>query len=223
MKKRVEGVLFDLDGTLVNTIPDIATAINAALASEQLSPLDIEQVKSVVGRGLRNALRDALSLRDRTVSDGWLDELLDILMDTYAMHPMDDSRPYEGIPEFLQRLTDDSIAVGVLSNKADSLVQVIVKGLFPEIPFVMVEGMRSDKPRKPDPQGIREFARSLGMPVSQILYVGDSEVDWQTVRNLPEVQAGIVTWGFRSKEKLQASGVYPLLDTIGELEERIWR
>lgn len=219
----MQGVLFDLDGTLVDTIPDIATALNAAVVDEGLAPLSIDQVKSVVGRGLRNALKDGLDIRGREVPDQRLDELLTKLMKTYTEHPVDYSRPYAGIEDFLLRLVDDGIAVGVLSNKADSLIQVIVSDLFPAIPFAMVEGMRSDRPRKPDPQGILAFARRIGAPLSRILYVGDSEVDWQTSRNVPEAQVAIVTWGFRSKEILQAGGVCSLIDTIGELEERIWR
>lgn len=223
MEKLVRGVLFDLDGTLVDTIPDIATAINSALAEENLAPLEVGQVQAVVGRGLRNALKGALAFRGREVSDGRLDELLEKLMETYEAHPADHSVPYDGIEDFLIRLADDGIAIGVLSNKADSLIQVIVRQLFPEVPFSMIEGMRSDTPRKPDPQGIHGFSRKTGVPVSRILYVGDSEVDWQTACNVPEVQVAIVTWGFRSKESLVASGVSAPLDTIGELEEKVWR
>lgn len=223
MEKLVQGVLFDLDGTLVDTIPDIATALNAAVVEEGLAPLSREQVQSVVGRGLRNALKDGLAIRGRDVSDERLDTLFETLMRTYAAHPVDCSVPYDGIEELLGRLVEGGISIGVLSNKADSLIQVIVRELFPTVPFAMVEGMRSDRPRKPDPQGVREFARKTGIPLSQVLYVGDSEVDWQTARNVSEVQVAIVTWGFRSREKLEAGGIRPLCDTIGELEESIWR
>ncbi|MFA6688418.1 MAG: HAD family hydrolase [Sphaerochaetaceae bacterium] len=222
MENAIRGVLFDLDGTLVDTIPDITSAVNSALEEAGLAPLTYGQVKTVVGKGLRNALQGALALRGRTVSDARLDMLLHTLMEHYQAHPADHSKPYHGIEALLHRLAADNIPMGVLSNKADSLTETIVGMLFPDIPFVSVEGMRTDRPRKPDPQGIFRFSSSAGVPVRNILYVGDSEVDWQTTLKAPEVQAAIVTWGFRSREALQAGGARPLLDTIDELEAKIY-
>ncbi len=222
MKQKRRCVLFDLDGTLVDTIPDIAHAVNTALAQEGVGPLSHAQVMSVVGRGLRNALVGSLHLCGIAASDARVDELYAVLMETYALHPADQSRPYPQVEQMLQQLVQRDIPFGVLSNKADSLVQVIVKQLFPTLSFASVEGMSSDRPRKPDPQGIISFAQLVGAPLESVLYVGDSEVDWQTACALPAVGTAIVTWGFRSRSELEAANVGCLVDTIPQLEEQIW-
>lgn len=216
-----QAILFDLDGTLVDTIEDIRMAMNVALDAEKLEPLTTEMTKQVVGRGLRNALIAACTLRFRDVSQTRLNELYELMMGHYRMHYADKSRSYEGIPSLLKTLNDRNLPIGIFSNKEDGLTKAIVSKMFPSIQFVWVRGMRDDYPRKPDKSGVLRFIGKVGIEMQNLLYVGDSEVDYQT-----SVNAGcrhvLVTWGFRPKEELLTIPDAHLVDSVNELEDAIY-
>ncbi len=219
-KKPVQAVLFDLDGTLVDTIEDIADALNRALGVEGLSPLDVEMTKKVVGRGLRNALIGAVELRGKTFSSDHIDRMYDSMMEYYRKNHCVKSRPYEGIRPLLEDLDRRNIPLAVFSNKEDGLTKEVIRTLFPDIRFAWVRGMRSNFPRKPDTAGIKHFANKVGLPVESLLYVGDSEVDYQTAVNAG-CQHILVSWGFRPKEELAQLGATRLVDSVEELQEAI--
>ena len=217
-ESRIQAILFDLDGTLVDTIEDITAALNAALADEGLAPLTLEQGKKVVGRGLRNAISGALEMQGHSVSEARMDSLFSILTDYYIAHATVFCKPYEGIPRLLATLNERKIPVGVFSNKDDVLTKVIVDKMFPNVRFAWVRGMRSDFPRKPEPAGILYFCRNLELPVASLLYVGDSEVDWQTAENAGCLHV-LVTWGFRKRSELLTIEGARLVDSVKELED----
>jgi phosphoglycolate phosphatase len=217
-ESRIQAVLFDLDGTLVDTIEDITAALNAALANEGLEPLTLEQGKRVVGRGLRNAIVGSLELYGRSVTESKMDVLFSILTEYYRAHATAYCRPYEGISDLLEDLQRKKIPIGVFSNKDDDLTKVIVAKMFPKVPFAWVRGMRSDYPRKPDPAGVFRFCEKLSVPVASLLYVGDSEVDWQTATNAG-CQHVLVTWGFRKRIELLTIEGARLVDSVKELED----
>jgi len=217
MEHQEKAVLFDLDGTLVDTIGDITAAINAALVAFSISPLEEAEGKKVVGNGLRNAFLRAMELRGREPSPSEVDRGYGLLMDHYRRHPTDRSLPYPGVEGLLASL---SCPFGVLSNKADELTKRILFSLFPSVSFPFVLGMKENLPRKPDPTTFRMFCAQERLSPSEVLYVGDSEVDWLLSRNAgcPLV---LVSWGFRPRNELEKLEGATLCATINELKERI--
>jgi phosphoglycolate phosphatase len=214
-------LLFDLDGTLVDTSRDIAFALNAALADAGVSPISDNDCMRYVGRGLRNALGCALRDAGRTIDEHDMDTLLGILQKTYEEHPFDRARVYPGIDRILEKSVAGGYKLGVLSNKDDLLVKRIVGELFGQIPFIMVQGATGHIPLKPDPTSAHMFARFAGCPAGSVLLVGDTEVDYQTAL-AAGMQIAVVTWGFRSRAVLESAGCEPLFDTVEELETEVF-
>ncbi len=217
----IKALLFDLDGTLVNTIGDIAFAMNKALDSIGIAPINNEDCQRFVGRGLRNALKRALLHASHPADEQTLDIILPIMLETYRKHPSGRSFIYPGMESFLQNSVAVGMHVGVLSNKEDSLVRILVDELFPDRPFVSVQGERVDVPLKPNPTSAMSFATMLGLAPSEILFVGDSEVDAETAK-AAGMQLALVTWGFRPRSELESSGYGPLFDTVDELEKEVF-
>lgn len=218
--KHIRSLLFDLDGTLVDTSEDITYALNIACAEEGLPPLGREDCLTFVGRGLANTLAAALAFHHASVSDGRFSFLVDVFERTYGEHPCDSSTPYPGIDKLLEQAVTYGLSVGVLSNKKEPLVQTIVKTLFPHIPFALVRGANSTFKLKPDPASSLDFAKRIGCDPSEVLYVGDSEIDVRTARaaGMPHVT---VTWGFCRKSDLIAFRCLPLCDTVDQLADAI--
>jgi len=219
-KQTVQAILFDLDGTLVDTIEDITDALNRALGLEGLPLLDVSMTKKVVGRGLRNALIGAVELFGEPFSSDHIDRMYDSMMAFYRKNHCVKSFAYEGILPLLEELDGKDIPLAVFSNKEDGLTKDVVRTLFPNIRFAWVRGMRSDFPRKPDTAGLRHFAKKLGLAVENLLYVGDSEVDYQTAVNAG-CQHILVSWGFRPREELMLLKGSTVVDSVEELQEAI--
>lgn len=218
---RFKGVLFDLDGTLLNTIGDITYAINSALIVAGVDPITTSQCKELVGRGLKNSLKGALELRGKEVTPTQLEALVVHLMESYHNHPYRHTHPYEGIEALLYNLAQEGVALGVLSNKADSLVQPIIKGVLPSHPFIFIRGDKEGWPSKPDPGGVYAFGEVVGCNTDQLLLVGDSEVDYYTAV-AAQVDVAIATWGFRSRESLEEAGCRNLYSSVEELRKEVF-
>lgn len=216
-----KAILFDLDGTLVDTIGDIAYAINMVLAHVGARPIDGDTCKRYVGKGLRNAL--SLALQEATVpfSPSQLDTYMDLLMDTYRAHPYDRAKLYPGIGRLLEKSVAADFKLGVLSNKEDSLVKEIVEALLGDFPFLTVQGASDGLPLKPEPKAAALFAQIAGCAHDEILFIGDSEVDYHTAL-AAKMRVAVVTWGFRSRSDLETNGCGPLYDTIEELETEVF-
>lgn len=220
MQTNQKGVLFDLDGTLANTISDITAAINAALAAERVEPVGDEVAMAMVGRGLLNALRGVLAYRYHPVTEARLQELYAVMIGYYSAHLCVHTKPYPGITGLLQGLEEEGIPFGVLSNKADVLVQDIMAHLFPDVRFSFIAGMRDGFPRKPDPAAFHLFSEWVGIGKEHILYVGDSEVDYAFAKAVG-CPCALVSWGFRSLKELERMDSTIICGTITMLEERI--
>lgn len=194
-------VIFDLDGTLLNTLGDLRAATNHALEVRGLPPHSMEEIRQFIGNGIRLLICRAMP---EGTPEAEIDAALDDFKAYYAAHIHDRTVPYNGIPQLLTALRKRGIKVAVLSNKIDSASQQLIEYFFPGKTDV-VFGEHVGVPRKPDPTSCRMVMQQLGVQPEQVLYVGDSGTDMQTAKNAGLYAVG-VTWGFRSKEVLLEYG-----------------
>lgn len=194
-------VIFDLDGTLLNTLGDLRAATNHALEVRGLPPHSMEEIRQFIGNGIRLLICRAMP---EGTPEAEIDAALDDFKAYYAAHIHDRTVPYDGIPQLLTALRKRGIQVAVLSNKIDSASQQLIDYFFPGKTDV-VFGEHVGVPRKPDPTSCRMVMQQLGVQPEQVLYVGDSGTDMQTAKNAGLYAVG-VTWGFRSKEVLLKCG-----------------
>lgn len=206
-------LIFDLDGTLVDSLPGIATALNQALADHQLPTHPEVAVRRFVGNGLEMLLRRAAPANSP-------ETLISALMASFKSHYQQGwstgTIPYPGIPGLLESLQASGFQLAVLSNKTHPFTQLIVHRLFPEIRFVAVLGQRDEVPRKPAPDGAEEIARIAGVPTSACTLIGDSTVDLATAANAG-MSAVAVSWGYHDSEQLRAAGADWLATSAEEL------
>ena len=194
-------VIFDLDGTVLNTLGDLRAATNHALEVRGLPPHSMEEIRQFIGNGIRLLICRAMP---EGTPEAEIDAALDDFKAYYAAHIHDRTVPYDGIPQLLTALRKRGIQVAVLSNKIDSASQQLIEYFFPGKTDV-VFGEHVGVPRKPDPTSCRMVMQQLGVQPEQVLYVGDSGTDMQTAKNAGLYAVG-VTWGFRSKEVLLEYG-----------------
>ncbi len=207
-----QAVIFDLDGTLVDTIEDLTNSINYALDLYDLPVLDLEKVKKIVGNG-------AIMMMTRALPPDRMDLADDVLCRQqayYRSHYADNSRPYPGIVELLHELRQKQVKCAVLSNKPDCFTRKIIAAMFAPETFTLVRGHINDDPLKPDPTSALQLAAELNVKPADTLFVGDTAVDMHTARNAGMVPVG-VTWGFRDRDELQQNGAAVLIDHPAEL------
>ena len=213
-------VVFDLDGTLLDTLEDIRGAINYALSAWSVPKVEKDKIRLYVGHGLRNALFTALNNSSIKVPEEDLPLMVELMMSTYKKHPSDHTVPYPGIFVMLYTLKSEGYLIGVISNKSQFLVEEIIKNILPDFSFDFIIGQSDKYPLKPDPESLMSMMRHYGADRSSTLYVGDSEVDYLTAKNA-EVESIIVNYGFRTKEELEKSGVKETVDDAYTLLKRI--
>ncbi|MFA5513814.1 MAG: HAD family hydrolase [Sphaerochaetaceae bacterium] len=221
-EKNIKAILFDLDGTLLNTKADITYAINSAVIKANFEEISEELCISYVGRGLYKALLDILTDKGYRGSEEDIKELYEGLLYTYRTNPYQRSTVYEGISELLEKLVVRNVGLGILSNKEDVITQVIVEHVFKDFPFSFIRGSDTSYPPKPNPYSALEFASLCGCKAENVLVVGDTLVDYKTAV-AANMQRAIVTWGFRTKEELIEAGCSPLYDTVEQLEQEVLR
>lgn len=190
--------IFDLDGTLLNTIYDLGGACNYALRKMGFNQHPIPAYNYMVGNGVRKLLERAQPDADEST----IDELLSLFKSYYNEHCTDDTKPYTGIPELLRELTDKGVSIAVASNKYHAATTKIVNHFFPEIPFVSIQGQIEGRPVKPDPSIVFAILSECPTPKSEVLYIGDSAVDMETARRACVESIG-VSWGFRPVSELK--------------------
>jgi len=218
--KAMKALLFDLDGTLVDTLEDIRAAINHALRLSYNREITSPECRQVVGRGLKNALKGALWFSHAAYPEEEVDILLSELRNYYFKHAAVYSKPYEGMKELLEEASSKGYKLGVLSNKSDDLVKLIVKDLFPSLAFCFVHGQREGYPLKPAKEALDAFLQETSLKKEEVVYIGDSEVDAEFIRN-SGLKGCIVTYGFRSREELSKITDIEKADSVKELKERI--
>lgn len=208
MKK---AVIFDLDGTLLHTLPDIAAAMNRSLRANGLPEHPEDKYKYMVGEGVINLVRRAVGQNtDR------LDDVLNAYRADYAQNCLVNTAPYRGVPEMLEALREKDIAVCVFSNKDQADVETVLSHCFPGFPFAAVRGRREDVPIKPDPAGALLLAQEIGLTPRDFLYVGDSGTDMRCGAAAGMDTVGVL-WGFRPREELDAAGAQYLITEPMEL------
>jgi phosphoglycolate phosphatase len=203
-----KAVLFDLDGTLADTIEDLAGAVNRCLARRGLPEHGTELYKQMVGDGFRNLV--ARALPEELRSDEYIETARAEAAADYERRCLEATAPYPGVPELLAALAARGVACAVVSNKPDELTKKVVAGLFPSVRFALVRGETPEFPRKPDPASALDACARLGAQPGETLYLGDSGVDMRTAKAAGFIALG-ATWGFRSIEELRAAGADSLL------------
>ncbi len=194
-------VIFDLDGTLLNTIADLATATNQALAHFGYPTHEVPPYNYFVGNGINKLFERALPEKERNEEN--ILKIRSRFVPYYDQHNADLSTPYPGIPELLTALQEKGIAIAVASNKYQAATEKLIKHYFPTIRFTAVLGQREGIPVKPDPTIIQEILSLSRIKKEDTLYVGDSNVDMQTAHNA-QIEVAGVAWGFRPVSELEA-------------------
>jgi len=205
--------LFDLDGTLLDTLADLADSTNRALRRFGFAVHPVEAYKTLVGDGAEMLVRRAAG---RDISDELAARLLAGMREQYARRWAEKTRPYEGVGEMLDALTRRGVPIAVLSNKPQEFTRLCVAELLPHWRFAAVRGADANTPIKPDPTAALEIAGQLGVDPGDFLYVGDTDTDMKTARAAGMFPVG-VTWGFRSAEELKATGAAALIDRPDQL------
>ena len=204
--------IFDLDGTILDTLEDLAASTNYALQNNVLPARSIQEIKRFVGNGMEKLIERAVpnGTDEKTTQKVFAD-----FKEHYAKHCKDNTGPYKGIKELLQKLKDSNVKTAVVSNKGDFAVQELCASFFPDL-FDFAVGERANVRRKPAPDSVNEVLLKLKTEKEHAVYIGDSEVDIETGANA-HVEVISVAWGFRSKETLAGAGAKRIVNNIGEL------
>ncbi len=211
--------IFDLDGTLLNTLDDLTDASNYICAQNGWPTFTEEQIRHMVGNGNAKLVERFTPENQRTPE--CLARSMEQFMAYYDIHKMDRTAPYPGVAEAVAALRGAGIKTAVFSNKADALCPTLVRHYFGDV-FDIVRGKRDGVPAKPDPTGVYALMEELGAEKASTVYVGDSDVDVLTGHNAGLKVCGVI-WGFRGREELARAGAELLAETGEELAELLLR
>ncbi|MFT4637793.1 MAG: phosphoglycolate phosphatase [Verrucomicrobiales bacterium] len=213
MQTRTQAVFFDLDGTLLDSLGDLAESMNAVLRENDLPTHDLDAFRFFIGDGILALVKR--SLPEHLHDDTSLQIFLDLYRASYAER-WHLSKPFPGIADLLDALLERNIALGVVSNKPDAFTQKCVTELFPQWTWDAVVGQLDHVPSKPDPSGALNMAKQLGISPESCWFVGDSDVDMQTGVNAGMHVVG-VAWGFRPESELLEGGAQHILQSPSDL------
>ena len=215
---KYKAVLFDMDGTVLDTLGDLAAAVNHTLREFSMPERSVAEVAAALSNG-------AAYLIAHTVPDGTPKELTDKVLAAYALyydaHCDILTGPYDGIVPLMQKLRGKGVKLAVISNKQDTAVKPLAEKYFPGLLEIAV-GESAEVRRKPNPDAVLAALRHIGVEREDAIYVGDTEVDLQTARNAG-MECASVDWGFRTREQLVEIGAEHIFDTVQELEEYLLR
>ena len=216
-----KGVMFDLDGTLIDTITDLATSANSVMAQHGFPVHPVASYKQFVGDGIAMLTRRALpeNMRNETT----VRSCTAAVLEEYTQHSKDATIAYDGIHDLLKGLMLEGYSLAVLSNKPDVLTKELIQYYFPCVRFAGVFGARDNVPRKPDPAAALEILAALGIKPEECMYLGDSKTDMQTAVAAGMYPVGAL-WGFRDAQELLQYGAQALIehpiDLIGVMHSR---
>ena len=211
--------IFDLDGTLLNTIEDLGYAANHALQAHGYPTHSIASYPFFVGNGVRRLIERVLPEDART--EATIDRLLVTFKEYYNDHNTDYTKPYEGIPELLSLLSSRGVAIAVASNKYQAATEKLISHCFPTLSFIAVEGQKEGVPVKPDPSIVFEILAKAKTPKADTIYIGDSGVDMETARRACVDSVG-VTWGFRPEKELVENHADTIVNSPGDIAKLIF-
>ena len=214
MKPKYKCVIFDLDGTLVDTLGDIAASMNKSLELHGFPALRTEDYRDKVGWGIKRLAY--LALPEEARNEETAELAAKDAARFYAETPVKYSVIYPGIPELLSILRQKKIKTAVLTNKPDPAAQKVIAGLFPPFSFDIVQGETGGKTRKPNPECVWELLVEFDLTPAGVIFLGDSEVDMETAVSAGCFPVG-VSWGYRSRETIQKAGARRIIDTPEEL------
>ncbi|TAH66936.1 MAG: HAD-IIIA family hydrolase [Anaerolineaceae bacterium] len=209
---KYDTIIFDLDGTLLNTLDDLKDSLNFALEKYGYQERTLEEVRSFVGNGVRKLVQRSLPLHS---SEKEVEQCLATFTAHYNENMQNKTRPYDGIMELLLHLDRCNYKLAIVSNKFDTAVKELAKEYFSDFINIAI-GDSSKVKRKPAPDAVYKAIDNLGSDIKKTIYVGDSETDVQTAKNAGIPCVG-VTWGFRTREVLRNEGAEYLIDTPKEL------
>ena len=214
---KYKAVIFDLDGTLVNSLNDLADSVNTVLEEYGYPTHPLEKYRIMVGNGIKKLVERALP---PSASEETLNEALEKFKKIYAVHQLDKTAHYKGITDLLKQLQLKNIPLAVCTNKHDEAAKKIIAALFDNSTFKEIIGDLPGIPRKPDPKKVLVIAQNLSVKPAEIVYIGDSSVDMQTAVNAGMLPVGVL-WGFRSKEELLENGAELLLTQPADLLSKV--
>ena len=220
MMSKTRLVIFDLDGTLLDTIGDLAASCNHTLEQFGHPTHPTDAYRMFVGNGIAKLVERALPEECRTVE--YVERVRLAFVEYYRAHIADFTRPYEGVPTLLERLAEQGVRLAVASNKFHEGTVALIDHFFGCERFVAVYGQRAGVPIKPDPTVVAQIVAEADVARDEVLYVGDSGVDMQTAV-AADVRSVGVTWGFRSREELIAAGAVHLADRAEDILKLIIR
>jgi len=212
MTRRFDAVLFDLDGTLADTLQDIANSANFALGKLGHPAIETARFRYLAGQGLKNLMIAALGeAHQHQVEEG-----IGYFRGHYAEHFIDNTKPFDGMADVLDEITRRLLPMAVLSNKPHPATLLVMEKVFSRWPFAAVAGHRPEFPLKPDPTSAIAMAAELNVPAERWMYVGDTRVDMETAVNAGMYPVGVL-WGFRDEPELRDSGAKVIIREPREL------
>lgn len=214
----IKAVLFDLDGTLVNSLFDLATSTNYALEQMGFKTHSNDEYCYFVGNGMKKLIERALP-SDKTDEETF-NKCFDIFYSHYKEHFYDKTIAYEGIEDLLIKLNQKEIMLSVISNKQHEMAVTVVEKILPKVKFHTVSGKQEDYPAKPDNQLTKKIIADMGVEPAECLFIGDSNVDMQTALNSGCKSVGVL-WGFRTEEELVNSGAVHIVSKASEIYDII--
>lgn len=214
----IKMAVFDLDGTLVDSLTDLALSVNKGLKANGLPEHPVESYRRFVGNGRALLIKRAMG--EASADEAKYNSVMEIFNSEYALHCNDNTASYDGCDALLEGLTDSGVLVAVLSNKPDEFIAEILGKIYPRSHFAEAWGQKPEYPTKPDGAALLAMLALHGVHREECVYIGDSDVDVYTARNAGVKMAG-VSWGFRGKEELLGAGAPFVADSADELLDHL--
>ena len=211
----VRAVVFDLDGTLLDTVPDLGASANVALRRFAMPERPLGDYRALIGHGIRNLVRQAVL---EGTAEEQFEQVLAFYLAYYPEHCAEKTAVFPGVRELIKKLAESGYTLGVLSNKTEATTRRIIAHFFPDAPFRLVWGNNGARPLKPAPDAGRELCAALALAPEKILYLGDGDSDMEFASKMGFYAAG-AAWGYRSREALAQNGADVILESAGELAE----
>ena len=210
---KYKAIIFDLDGTLLNSLTDIADSVNIVLEKYNFPIHSINDYKLFIGNGIEKLIERALP---DNISNDDFEKYLTEIKSIYEKNQINKTKAYDGILEMLKTLNKKSVSINILSNKPIDFTKMVVNHFLKEIKFDNVLGARKNIPKKPNPQAVLEIIKNLKLNKKEVLYVGDTGTDMKTAKNAELTSIGVL-WGFRDEKELKENGANYIINSPSEI------